>query len=388
VRPDYEAGVGPRRDDPRRGGEVLVRELLMPRLRESRADLCAALDGADALLSHRSPSPRRSPRPPPAWPGRAASWRRSASSRSPARPTRCPCSPHELAGLRRRWPAAYRALLRTGKRVALRWTRPVAELRAALGLPPGAHPVFEGQFAPDLVLALFSPLLAAPQPDWPARTLVTGALADDAVHAVAFGAGDGAAGDDAALPAPLARFLDAGAPPIVVTLGTSAVLAGDAPRIYREALAAAGALGARVVLLTGRDARNVPPGRLPAWACAVPHASHAALLPRAAAVVHQGGMGTLTQALRAGRPMLVVPFAHDQPDNADRAARLGVARVLSPRRFRAARVARTLDALLGDAAARTRATGVAARVRAEDGAGVAALALERLALARGPRGAQ
>jgi UDP:flavonoid glycosyltransferase YjiC (YdhE family) len=92
-------------------------------------------------------------------------------------------------------------------------------------------------------------------------------------------------------------------------------------------------------------------------------------------VVHQGGIGTLHQALLAGRPQLVVPWAHDQPDNAHRAARLGVARVLSPREYRAARVERTLRALLEPPAA-ARAAAVADAVRAEDGAVAACDALE------------
>jgi UDP:flavonoid glycosyltransferase YjiC (YdhE family) len=379
VRPDYDEAWGPAAMHPRRGSEVLIRQLFMPPVRESYHDLCAALRGADALLSHpiTFAAPLAAATTGVAW---ASGVLAPVSFFSLAgAPGEMPLLAPELAALRRAWPAGYRAFLRAGRRVTRSWTRPVAALRAELGLAPGAHPVFEGQHAPALVLALFSPLLAAPQPDWPAQTLVTGALADDAVHAAAFGPAAG--GGDGALPAALARFLDDGPAPIAVTLGTSAVLTGDAPRVYREALAAAGAVGARVVLLTGRDARNVPPGPLPAWACAVPAASHAALFPRAAAVVHQGGMGTLTQALRSGRPMLVVPFAHDQPDNADRAARLGLARVLPPRRFRAPHAAGALAALLGDASLRARAAEVGALVRAEDGAGVAAAALERLAAA-------
>jgi UDP:flavonoid glycosyltransferase YjiC (YdhE family) len=100
------------------------------------------------------------------------------------------------------------------------------------------------------------------------------------------------------------------------------------------------------------------------------------LFPRAAAVVHQGGAGTLAQALRAGRPMLVVPHAHDQPDNAARVTRLGVARTIRPRAYRGRRVARELERLLGDRSIGTRASDVAALVRAEGGAGAAAAAID------------
>ncbi len=50
------------------------------------------------------------------------------------------------------------------------------------------------------------------------------------------------------------------------------------------------------------------------------------LLPRCAALVHHGGVGTLSQGLAAGVPHLVTPMAHDQPDNAERLERLGVGR--------------------------------------------------------------
>ena len=107
-------------------------------------------------------------------------------------------------------------------------------------------------------------------------------------------------------------------------------------------------------------------------------APHQLLFPRAAAVVHQGGAGTLAQAVRAGRPMVVVPHAHDQPDNAFRMARLGVARIVRPRSYRAPRVAHELERLLGEENYRARAAEVAATVRSEGGAASAAAAIGAL----------
>jgi hypothetical protein len=54
------------------------------------------------------------------------------------------------------------------------WVRPVIELRREIGLATGPHPLFEGSHAPDLVLALFSSIFAAPQPDWPKQVRITG----------------------------------------------------------------------------------------------------------------------------------------------------------------------------------------------------------------------
>ena len=131
------------------------------------------------------------------------------------------------------------------------------------------------------------------------------------------------------------------------------------------------------MLLCGPEGRNRPAGALGADAIAVDYAPHSEVFPRAAAIVHQGGIGTTGQALAAGRPMLVMPYSHDQPDNAGRCRRLGIARVLTRRDYRATRVTTELRALLGDAEVLRRAAGVGERVRAEDGARVAALALER-----------
>jgi len=138
------------------------------------------------------------------------------------------------------------------------------------------------------------------------------------------------------------------------------------------------------VLLIGRHAHNRPAG-IGDDALVLEYAPHATLFPRAAAIVHQGGAGTTHQALASGRPTLIVPWAHDQPDNAMRAARLGVSRTLFPRRYTEANAVRELGQLLGDARYETRAGEVGSRVRAERGAQAACDAIERLLVRAGDR---
>ena len=112
---------------------------------------------------------------------------------------------------------------------------------------------------------------------------------------------------------------------------------------------------------------------------AVPHSR---LFPKAAVIVQQCGIGTLGQALAAGCPILAVPFAHDQPDNAYRIEKLGVARVVYPPQYRAQRVAQELRRLLEPAEyGRRAAKEVAAKVRPEDGAATACDAIEEQLLA-------
>jgi UDP:flavonoid glycosyltransferase YjiC (YdhE family) len=96
------------------------------------------------------------------------------------------------------------------------------------------------------------------------------------------------------------------------------------------------------------------------------------VFPRAAVVIHQGGIGTLSQALRAGRPQLITPVAFDQPDNARRAVDLGLARSLPFYRVRAAALAAELEILLRDTGHQRVAADVATRLRGVDGADNAA----------------
>jgi UDP:flavonoid glycosyltransferase YjiC (YdhE family) len=79
--------------------------------------------------------------------------------------------------------------------------------------------------------------------------------------------------------------------------------------------------------------------------------------------------------MRGGKPVLVVPHAHDQPDNAFRVKNLGTARVLYPKKYTAARVTSELRRLMGDARHAERADTVGRQVRAETGAASAAAAI-------------
>jgi UDP:flavonoid glycosyltransferase YjiC (YdhE family) len=209
---------------------------------------------------------------------------------------------------------------------------------------------------------MFSNLLADKQPDWPRQTVITGFPTYDQ---------DGQGG----LPPVLARFLDNGPPPIVFTLGVSAAMV--AGPFYENSIAAARRLGRRAVLILGKNPRNLP-ASLPDGVVACDYAPFSELFPRAAVLVHPGGIGTTGLAMRSGRPMLVVPFAHDQPDNAERVARLGIARTLPHHRYTPARAAAELRHLLDTPAYSQRALEVGERMRREDGVQAACDALETL----------
>jgi UDP:flavonoid glycosyltransferase YjiC (YdhE family) len=370
VRPDLDPTDGSlvsKIMDPLRGSEFIIRELAMANLRQTHADLHAATEGADLLITH-----------PLTFAGRIVAEERRMPWVSSVLAPMSFFSAHDLPvfaaapsthAARHLGLGATRSLIRMAKLAARHWADPVRALRAELGLPPTEDPIFEGQHSPHLVLAMFSRVLADPQPDWPPRTCITGSILYDR------------AADDASLPPELSRFLASGPAPIVFTLGTSAV--GAAGRFYDESAAAARELGLRAVLLIGSDARNRPSGPPSPERLVCAYAPYSTLFPRAAAIVHQGGVGTTAQALHAGKPTVIVPYAHDQPDNAYRVERLGASRTVYPRHYKAPRIVETLRSLLADPAAAQSAIAVAARVRAEDGVGVACVEIERVLGAAG-----
>jgi UDP:flavonoid glycosyltransferase YjiC (YdhE family) len=268
-----------------------------------------------------------------------------------------------------RVPGMGRVMRRLARFVTRKWPEPIYELRRELALPKGRNPLFDAKHSPELVLALFSRVLGAEQKDWPANTLITGFCFYDA------DAGN------ASLPAHLEAFLAAGEPPVVFTLGSAAVLAaGD---FYQHSAHAAKKLGIRAVLLIGADPQNDPrngPQRqeLPDSICVAEYAPYSGLFPRASLVVHQGGVGTTAQCLRAGRPMLIMPYSHDQPDNARRMKRMGAARVIPRSQYKPWRVARRIRAMLADPEFAAHAQRAAEQVARENGVKSACDALEKL----------
>jgi rhamnosyltransferase subunit B len=344
---------------PAKGSEYVIRDLVLPELPKAFAELQAAAADADLLVSH--PLTYAIPmiaelRGIPWVATVLAPLSLFSAIDLPVLPP-APWAVH----LRALGPWFGRLVINLGHRATREWVEPIQVFRVSLGLPRTAHPLFEGQFSPYLNLALFSRVLASPQPDWPSHTTTTGFVFYNG---------------RATLEADVEAFLREGPPPVVFTLGTSAV--GAAGRFYQESVDAVARLGVRAVLLTGGFAENVPNGSLPPGVRLVDRAPHELLFPHASAIVHQGGAGTTAQALRSGRPMLVVPHAHDQPDTAFRVTNLGVARTVFPQRYKAPRVAQELKRLLTEPSFRERAVGVAAIVKQEGGAEAAAEQIEQL----------
>ena len=108
------------------------------------------------------------------------------------------------------------------------------------------------------------------------------------------------------------------------------------------------------------------------------------IFPRCAAVVHHGGIGTVAQALAAGIPQLVVPFAHDQPDNACRVRSLGAGDYIVPGKYGPAAAERGLQVLLKSSAVGERCLILASRISGEKALTAACAIMEERLAGRAP----
>jgi UDP:flavonoid glycosyltransferase YjiC (YdhE family) len=360
--PEVVADLVGRAMDPKTGGEV-VADMVVPHLHDIYEDLDAATDGADLLLTHPLPlvGPIIAQKKRLTWISSVLAPASLLSVYDPIVPPQWP----SLYQVMRLSPWVGRGVMALAKIKLDKILQPVYELRAELGMPRGEQPILNGQHSPTKVLALFSKLLAQPQPDWPANTVVTGFPFYD--RRDYFG--------ETETPTGLIEFLNAGEPPIVFTLGSSAIwVARD---FYRDSIAAAQALGRRALLLIGFP-RNLPSDSLPEGVAAFEYAPYSEVLPRACAIVHQGGVGTTGQGMRSGKPVLILPHAHDQFDNAARVVRLGCGRALPRPRYNAETAVRELRMLLDNPSYAERAAEVGKIVQQEDGARVAADEIEKV----------
>jgi UDP:flavonoid glycosyltransferase YjiC (YdhE family) len=359
--------------DIKRGTERGLREFLFPALRQSYDDLLAAVKadgGADLLIS--GELAYAGPLVAEITGVRWASYVLAPFSFFSAwDPPVLPPYPM-LARAQTFIPFTGHLVRPFARWVTRSWCEPVYALRKELGLKPGLSPLFDAKHAPGLVLALFSRVLGERQPDWPASTLTTGFVFYD-------GAAEGQADRTHSIVSPplakdLESFLAAGPAPLVFTLGSAAVI--DAGDFYEQSALAAQLLGARAVLLVGSDPANRPRSEFSADIFTAAYAPFSTLFPRAALVVHQGGVGTTAQALRSGKPMLIMPYSHDQPDNARRMRRLGVAKTIQRKHYKARGAAAKIQALLTNPSYREKAADAARIIAEENGLRSACDAIE------------
>jgi rhamnosyltransferase subunit B len=342
--------------DPRTGPKFLMEDLIFPAVRDSYEDLLHASRGADLLVTH--PAAPAGPlvgyKTEIPWISTVLAPMSFFSHYDPPVPPYWPW----LNELRVLGPGFMKFFHDVMKSVFK--PEQVTALRDELSVADYGNPVFEGQHSPTLVLALFSELFGPRQPDWPKQARTTGFCFYDE--------------DQEPMSRELSNFLDNGPPPIIFTLGSSAVwVARD---FFADSIKAAQILNRRAVLLVG-DERNRPES-LSMDMIAVDYAPYHSVFSRACAVVHHGGVGTTSHGLRSGAPTLIVPFAFDQPDNAEHARRLGTSRTLYRKNHNARSAAHELQSLLTDPSYAQRASYVSERLKQENGPRCAADLIEQI----------
>ncbi|MDB5318838.1 MAG: hypothetical protein JWN40_469 [Phycisphaerales bacterium] len=241
----------------------------------------------------------------------------------------------------------------------------VNEVRSRLGLPPIRRVFQHALHSPRLTIGLWPAWFAPPQPDWPPFFKLTGFPL--------FDGGDGAQPVSPEVEA----YVRAGAPPIVFTPGSANIHAGA---FFSAAVDAATRLGRRTLLLS-RSADHLPTP-LPANVRHFAFAPLSKILPRCAALVHHGGIGTTAAGFAGGVPQLIMPMSHDQPNNAHWVKRLGAGDRLLPAKFTGPNVAKVLGQLLASPEVKAKCTELATRCAAQDAIGETADLIETAAAAQ------
>jgi sterol 3beta-glucosyltransferase len=234
-----------------------------------------------------------------------------------------------------------------GAGMGLMMTRPLEQIRKRVGLPAMGP---TGITSPTLNLIPLSPQIIPPNPLWEPRHCMTGYWFAPSPQSWA-------------PPNDLAAFLEAGEPPVVVSLGAMAISGEDTLEAAQITLAAVQQAGVRAIIQGWDEAMqqvSLPPTVFHAGS--IPHDW---LLARASGLVHHGGFGTTSAGFRAGIPMLVIPHIIDQFIWGNKVAELGVGpKPIARPKLKIENMAAALR-LMQSPEMRQKAAGLGAAIRAE-----------------------
>jgi rhamnosyltransferase subunit B len=219
----------------------------------------------------------------------------------------------------------------------------VNEQRSALGLAPlttlaALDPLIQHR------ICLFPDWYCAPAPDWEGSFELVGFPLPP---------------PQGALPARLEAFIERQGAPLVFTPGTGVT---EVRALFEAATHTCLALDRPGVFLSPNLRGDAAHERL----IHLEYVDLALLMPRAALLVHHGGIGTTARALEAGVPQIISPQAFDQPDNGHRIEQLGVGAVVERSALTGPTLLDAARRLLGDPATLSALAMYAERTRAED----------------------
>jgi UDP:flavonoid glycosyltransferase YjiC (YdhE family) len=218
----------------------------------------------------------------------------------------------------------------------------INQLRVQLGLPSVRDWQAFLTFPPRS-LGLWPEWFAPPQAGWP-----------EGVELIGFPWHEEKPTDG--VPTAVEELLTGGERPILITSGTSGYLT----EFHEVSVQACQRLGCQTLLVTRHD--RVVPHPLPDnvhWYEYLP-LSH--LMPHMRAVIHHGGLGTLSNALAAGIPQVVLAVGGDRPDNGLRLQKLGVGEFLPLSQWQPAVIVDALQRLLASPQTHERCQDLSRRV--------------------------
>jgi UDP:flavonoid glycosyltransferase YjiC (YdhE family) len=217
------------------------------------------------------------------------------------------------------------------------------EFRRRKGLPPIGD-IMHWWSSKAFNVMLFPEWFAAPASDWPQNMFQSSFPLWEA-------------NSEDSLPAAVQDFLNQPSGVVAITAG-SANLFGK--KIFQCATDACLQLGYRPLYLSAGE--DQLPSPIPEHALVCPFVALSKLLPHCRAIINHGGVGTVSQAIAAGIPQLVIPIAHDQFDNAERVVRLGIGEKLQANKLNSVRISDLLAKLLGNDAAAKNSKRLAAEI--------------------------
>jgi rhamnosyltransferase subunit B len=291
------------------GSKVIVKDIILPHIEESYLDLTEIVQGSDLLINHAYcyAGPIVAEKQKMKWISCNLSPTNFWSSLDPSV---LPYSQFTFKipsmGFRINF-----LLNKFIRNYTKSWCTTIYKLRNKINLPSIKQPLFEGQHSPYAVLALFSSLFANKQDDWPENSITTGFLSLKSDKHI----------DDFE---EVKKFLEKGDNPIVVGLGSSVVV--NPEEVYDKMILMALKFKKRIILVGGKN--NYTKKEDSPTVLITDFIPYDLIFPYASLIIHHGGIGTTYQALKSGKPMLVIPHSGDQPDNALRIIKLGVGDVL------------------------------------------------------------
>lgn len=210
------------------------------------------------------------------------------------------------------------------------FTKPLNKIREKLGLH-SVNKIFKSWIHEgSLVICLFPKWFAKPQSDWKDNVIFTDfPLYDN--------------NENEKLSKEILDFLQSDTPIVGFSAGTATATAQD---FFKVSIEVSKKLGIKAILLTHFNEQI--PKNLPKNIVHINYAPFSQLLPKLSLFVHHGGIGSISQTLKAGIPQIIRPVAFDQFDNSIRTVNLGIATEILVKDYNVKNVSNTIDEIIND----------------------------------------